>query len=370
MKTMAAVMTAINQPLIVREIELDPPGNGEVLIRMVAAGICGSDAHVLHGHFPAPTPSVCGHEGAGVVEAIGPGVNGIAVGDSVLHAFVGSCGVCERCRTGQHTFCTKRSNANGSYDDSTFRMHAADGSDIATPLGLGSFSSFTVTPARNCIVLPPDVDLVEGCLVSCGVLTGVGAALNVAQVRPGHRVAVIGAGGVGAAAIVGAVIGGASVVIAIDIADSKREPALEFGATHFVNARTDDPAAAIKAATRGRGVDRVILTVDQVGVEQYRLAIGALAPGGIAVQVGSSVAGLDHLPVDPRAFTLKQLSFTGTVYGGMNPQQDALKLIDLARAGRLPLAKFVTRTYELAQINQAFDDLAAGRNVRGVIVFG
>jgi NDMA-dependent alcohol dehydrogenase len=369
MRTTAAVMHERNAPLQITEIELDPPGPGEVFIRMVAAGICGSDAHVLEGHFPAPTPSVCGHEGAGVVEAVGSGVNGIAVGDHVLHAFAGSCGVCERCRIGQHTFCTTHSPRNGSYDDKTFRMHALDGSDIATPLGLGSFSRHTVTPARNCIVIPPDVDLIQASLISCGVLTGVGTALNVAKIRPGHSVAVIGVGGVGAAAVVGAVIGGAAALIAIDVTDAKRDAALEFGATDFVNARTEDVGARINEITRGRGVDRVMLTVDQVGAELYQLAIAALAPGGIAVQVGSSQSGVDQLPVDPRAFTLKQLSFTGTVYGGMNPQQDALMLIDLARAGRILLDRFVTRTYELEQINDSFTDLKAGRNIRGVVVF-
>jgi len=362
-------MRAVNAPLEVTDIELDAPESGEVLIRMAAAGICGSDAHVLEGHFPAPLPAVCGHEGAGVVQEVGRDVVGIKVGDHVLHAFVGSCGACEACRRGQRTFCTVKFNPNGTYGDAKFRMHALDGTGIATPLGLGSFSTHTVTPARNCIVIPPGMDLTRACLVSCGVLTGVGSALNVAEVRPGHSVAVIGVGGVGAAAIVGSVIGGAATLIAIDVEDAKRELALSFGATHFVNARTEDPLAQLQALTGGRGVDRVLLTMDQVGVEQYRLAIAALAPGGVAVQVGSSQSGVDHLPVDPRAITLNQLSFTGTVCGGMDPQRDAGKYLELARAGRLPLDRFVTGTYPLRQINSAFSDLRAGRNIRGVIVF-
>lgn len=369
MKTTAAVMRAIGEPLSIEEVELDAPRAGEVLIRMAAVGICGSDRHVLEGHFPSSTPSVCGHEGAGVVEAVGEGVTSISVGDHVIQTFVGPCGHCAACRRGKRTFCTTGWNVDGRMADGTYRMRATDGEPIGTTLGLGSFSAHTVSPARNCVVIPADVDLGNAALVACGVSTGIGSVLNVAQMRPGDSVAVIGVGGVGAAAIMGAAMGGAGLVVGIDIHDSKRAAATKFGASHFVNAREEDVAAVLSDLTEGWGIDRVILTVDRTLPEHYLLALQALAPGGIAVQVGSSQAGLDHLPVAPAVFTLKQVSFTGTVYGGMDPALDALKYLDLHRAGRLDLASLVTTTYRLDQINDAFSDLAAGRNIRGLIRF-
>lgn len=241
METTAAVMRALREPLSLETIELDEPRAGEVLIRMVAAGICGSDRHIREGVFPSAVPAVCGHEGAGVVEAVGPGVDTVAVGDHVLHTFVSSCGRCETCRRGQPTFCPHRANADGTLPDGTYRMHDAEDEDIATTLGLGSFSHHTVTPTTSCVVIPSDLDFAAAALISCGVSTGVGAALNVARVRPGDSVAVIGIGGVGAAGLMGAVLGGAARIIAVDINDDKAGPAAEFGATDFVNARNDDP---------------------------------------------------------------------------------------------------------------------------------
>jgi len=362
-------MRALNEPLSIETIELDEPGAGEVLIRMAAVGICGSDRHILEGHFPSATPSVCGHEGAGVVEAVGPGVESISVGDHVIQTFVGPCGRCKACRRGKRTFCTAGWSVDGRLPDGTYRMHGSDGADIGTTLGLGSFSAHTVSPARNCVVVPDDVDLGNAALVACGVSTGIGAVLNVAQMRPGDSVAVIGVGGVGAAAIMGAAMGGAGIVVGVDVHEHKRTAAEDFGATHFLNARETDVAEALSEITGGWGIDRVILTVDRTLPEHYALALGALGPGGIAVQVGSSTSGLDHLPVSPGLFTRKQVSFTGTVYGGMDPALDALKYLELHRAGRLDLASLVTTTYPLDQINDAFDDLAAGRNIRGLIRF-
>ncbi|MDW3215280.1 MAG: alcohol dehydrogenase catalytic domain-containing protein [Ilumatobacteraceae bacterium] len=369
MQTTAAVMRALDEPLSIEEIELDEPRAGEVLIRMAAVGICGSDRHVLEGHFPSSTPSVCGHEGAGVVEAVGEGVDSISVGDHVIQTFVGPCGRCNACRRGKRTFCTAGWSVDGRLPDGTYRMHGSDGVDIGTTLGLGSFSSHTVSPARNCVVVPGDVDLGHAALVACGVSTGIGSVLNVARMRPGDSVAVIGVGGVGAAAIMGAQLGGAGLIVGVDVHDRKRSAAEGFGASHFVNARETDVADALRELTNGWGVDCVILTVDRTLPEHYTLALEALAPGGIAVQVGSSTSGLDHLPVSPSVFTRKQVSFTGTVYGGMDPALDAAKYLELYRDGRLDLESLITTTYRLDQINDAFDDLAAGHNIRGVIRF-
>jgi len=369
MRTRAAVMRALRHPLSVEDIELDPPRAGEVLLRMVAAGICGSDRHVLEGTYPSPLPAVAGHEGAGIVEAVGPGVTRVAVGDHVIQTFIGPCGRCGPCRRGQRTFCAEAMPAEGTLLDGTFRMHAMDGSDIATTLRLGTFAAHTVTPEINCVRIPEDVDLSCAALVSCGVSTGVGAAINVAGVRAGDDVAVIGVGGVGVAALLGSVIAGAARVIAVDLNEAKRPLALGFGATDFLDAGAGDLATAIRDATGGRGVDKVLLTVDRIRAEHYPMALACVAPGGVVVQVGTTDASLDHIPVPPHALLAKQVSLTGTVYGGMDTDTDALRWIDLYRAGRLPLEQMITRTYALDDINQAFEDLAAGRNVRGVIRF-
>jgi NDMA-dependent alcohol dehydrogenase len=369
MQTMAAVMRAHNQPLSIETVELDEPRAGEVLIRMAAVGICGSDRHVLEGHFPGQVPTVGGHEGAGVVEAVGPEVSGIAVGDHVIQTFIGPCGICGACQRGQRTFCSARWTADGRLPDGTFRMHAQDGSDIGTLLGLGSFSAHTVTPARNVVVVPREVDLACAALVACGVSTGVGALLNVARAQPGDDVAVVGFGGVGAAAVLGARTIGARHIVAIDVHDAKESAARELGATHFLNARSTDVKAALSDITEGRGVDRVVLTLDRVFPEHYALAIESLAPGGVAVQVGSTDHAMANFPVSPDLFVRRQVSFTGTVYGGMDPASDALRWLDLYQEGRLPIDRLVTRTYGIEDINVAFEDLAAGRNIRGLVRF-
>lgn len=369
MQTTAAVMRAHNAPLSIETIQLDDPRPGEVLIRMTAAGICGSDRHVLEGHFPGTPPCVGGHEGAGVVEKVGDGVQGISVGDHVVHLFVGPCGECLNCRNGRKTYCTLGWTTDGALPDGTFRMRDAAGANVGTLLGLGSFSRHTVSPARNVAVVPDGVDPLCAALVSCGVSTGVGAAVNVARTQLGDDVAVIGVGGVGAAAIMGAVAAGAARVIAVDVFDSKESSARAFGATHFVNAARDDAVEKIREATGGKGAERVLLTVDNVRAEQYALAIDAVAHGGAIVQVGAHDHAITHLPISPTQFTYKQATFTGTVYGGMDPARDVARWIALFEAGRLPLEKLITRTYSLDEINDAFADLAAGRNIRGVVTF-
>jgi S-(hydroxymethyl)glutathione dehydrogenase/alcohol dehydrogenase len=369
MQTRAAVMRALQKPLSVEDIELDPPRAGEVRLRMVAAGICGSDRHVLEGVYPSPVPAVAGHEGAGIVEEVGPGVTRLAVGDHVIQTFIGPCGRCGPCRRGMRTFCEERLPPDGTLLDGTFRMHSLDGSDIATTLRLGTFAAHTVTPEINCVAVPNDVDLASAALVSCGVTTGMGASINVAGVKPGDHVLVVGTGGVGVAAIAGAVIAGAAEVIAVDLQESKRDFALEFGATHFINPDVDDVVTAVMEHTHARGVDSVLLTTDRVLPEHFPMAVACLSPGGVVVQVGTPHGDHSSIAVSPYDLLRKQASITGTAFGGMDPGRDALRYIELYRAGRLPLDRFITRRYPLDGINDAFADLAAGRNVRGVVVY-
>jgi NDMA-dependent alcohol dehydrogenase len=370
-RTRAAVMREINQPLSVEEIELDPPKAGEVLVRMVAAGVCGSDVHFITGHRRSRMPVVRGHEGAGVVASVGPGVSRVAAGDHVIQTFVASCGRCAQCTRGRLTHCVNGLGiTDGSLLDGTYRMHGANGEDIGTGSRLAAFSEWSVIPEYNLIVVPRDVPLEVAALVSCGVSTGVGAALNVARVQPGDSVVVFGVGGVGIAAVQGAVIGGAAEVIAVDVNENKRDFAQQFGATKFVNPGDGNVLEAIRELTDGFGADKAILTIDHVRPEHLTLAIEALAPGGVAVLVGAADMDLDHIPVHPAHMMRSAKTFATTMAGGMNPPRDALRYLDLYRAGRLKLDEFVTRTYPLDDINVAVEDLRAGRNVRGVVVYG
>jgi NDMA-dependent alcohol dehydrogenase len=370
LRTQAAVMRAFGKPLSVEVIELDEPREGEVLLRMAAAGICGSDQHILMGDVPVvPTPAVAGHEGSGIVEAVGPGVSRFDVGDHVIQTFISICGHCDACSRGLTSFCATGMTFDGKYADGTHRMHSLAGEPIAAPLRLGTFAAHTVTPETSLIRIPREVDLVTAALVSCGVSTGVGAAVNVARIGPGDSVAVVGIGGVGAAALVGATLAGAAQLLAVDIAPGKRAMALELGATEFIDAREVELVDALMAATNGRGVDKILLTTDVIRGPLVAAAVNSLAPLGIAVVVGISEAGLASIPIAPSALLSRQRSLTGTTYGGVNPHQDARRWLDLYRAGRLPLDKLITRRYPLTEINSAFDDLVAGVNLRGVVVY-
>jgi NDMA-dependent alcohol dehydrogenase len=369
-ETTAAVLRETNKPLSVERIELDQPREGEVLLRMAAAGVCFSDHHYLSGRRSMRLPAVIGHEGAGVVEAVGPGVLGLRPGDHVLQTFVAPCGRCLQCKRRKFTYCEAGLGAatDGSMTDGTFRMRAG-GEDIGTGMRLGSFSQYTVTPETACVAIPKDIDLVAASLVSCGVSTGVGAALNVAHIKPGDSVAVFGVGGVGTAAVAGAVAAGAGIVIAVDIVDSKLAAARTFGATHTVNAKDVDSVAAVREATGGYGVEKAILCIDVVRPEHISAAIDSLDSGGSAVIVGGAESSLDHIPTPPAALMRSSKSVVGTMYGGLDPHRDVLRYLDLYRTGRLPLDKFVSRTYPIEDVNASLEDLTAGRNIRGVIVF-
>jgi NDMA-dependent alcohol dehydrogenase len=368
-ETRAAVLRELNRPLSVETIELDPPKEGEVLIRLVAAGICHSDHHFVTGHRQTRLPTVKGHEGAGIVEAVGPGVTRVRPGDHVLPTFIATCGACRQCRRGKYTYCeTGLGIADGSMLDGTFRMHS-DGQDIGTGSRLGSFSHFTVSPQNAVVVVPDDVDLVTASLISCGVSTGMGASINVAKVMPGDSVAVFGVGGVGMAALVGAVIAGAAEVVAVDVTESKLVAARTFGATSVVDASRGDAVEQIRAITNGYGVDKAVLCIDTVRPEHIAAAVDSLDSGGTAVVVGGADTKVDHIPISPAQFMRNSKALKGTLYGGMNPHADVLRYLELFRTGRLPLERFVTATYPLEDINDGFADMLSGKNVRGVVVY-
>ncbi|MEO6124680.1 MAG: alcohol dehydrogenase catalytic domain-containing protein [Ilumatobacteraceae bacterium] len=363
----AAVVRVLGAPMSIERIRVDPPRSGEVMIEMGVAGICGSDRYVIEGHHALEPPSVCGHEGAGTVVEVGPDVTSIAVGDVVVQTFVGPCGECRTCRRGLRTFCPTAMHPSGLMRDGTHRMFDAGDHPVGNYLGLGSFSRFTVSPARHCVVIPPDVPMEIAAIVSCGVSTGVGAAVNVARIRPGDDVLVIGLGGVGAAAVMGAVLAGASRIIVSEVNPAKLELAKVFGATDVIDATSDDVRERVMEFTSGFGVDAVLLAPDRVRPEHYTTGVSCLGPAGIMVHVGGTAAGMDYIPVAPGALVGQQKSIVGTVIGGSDPARDVLRWIDLYSAGRLPLDRLITARYRLDEINRGFDDLIGGRNIRGVV---
>jgi Zn-dependent alcohol dehydrogenase len=364
--TEAAVLRAVGEPLSIEVIQIQPPARGEVILEMGAAGICGSDRYVIEGKYPVEPPAVCGHEGAGVVVEVGPGVQSLRVGDSVVQIFKGPCGTCRNCLRGLKTFCPTAMDGSGRLRDGTYRMFDESGAAVGTHLGLGSFARHTVTPERHLVKITEGVDPAVAALVSCGVSTGVGAAINVAGVQPGDAVMVLGIGGVGAAAVMGAALAGAERIVAVDVKSEKLAFALEYGATDVVDASTVDVADAVDELTLGWGVDAVLLAPDRVRSEHYETAIACLGADGIIVQVGGTSHDMNSIPVSPNLL-LAQRKIVGTSIGGPDPARDVVRWIDLYQAGRLPISKLITQRYSLDEINTGFSDLVAGRNIRGVV---
>ncbi len=367
--TEAAVLRAVGEPLSIEAIQIHPPTHGEVILEMGAAGICGSDRRVIEGTYPVEPPVVCGHEGAGVVVEVGPGVQSLEVGDTVVQMFKGPCGTCRNCLRGLKTFCPTAMDVSGRLRDGTYRMFDQSGAAVGTHIGLGSFARHTVTPERHLVKIPDGVEPAVAALVSCGVSTGVGAAVNVAGVQPGDAVMVLGIGGVGAAALMGAALAGAERIVAVDVNADKLALAPGFGATDVVDASAADVADAVGELTGGWGVDAVLLAPDKVRSEHYETAIACLGAGGMVVQVGGTAHGMESIPISPNLL-LAQRSIVGTTFGGPDPARDVVRWIDLHLADRLPLEKLITQRYTLEEINTGFSDLAAGRNIRGVVEMG
>ncbi|MFS8533053.1 NDMA-dependent alcohol dehydrogenase [Sphaerobacter thermophilus] len=368
MKTRAAVLYGLNEPFRVEEIELDDPKEGEVLVRLVATGLCHSDWHLVTGDIPMNFPVVGGHEGAGVVEKVGPGVTDVKPGDHVILTFIPSCGKCRWCTSGLTMLCDLGAHiAQGQQLDGTFRMHTKDGEGIGQMCLLGTFSEWTVCPAASVIPVSKDLPLDKLCLVACGVPTGFGAAINRADVQPGETVAIFGIGGVGINAVQGAAVKGASKVIAVDPVDFKLEMAEEMGATHTINNSKEDAVARIMELTNGVGADKAIVTVGVVTPEDVGTAFKATRKGGRTVVVGVAPADADHINVPPHELVLFQKEVLGCLFGTTNMRAELPKYIELYQSGMLKIDELITKTYTLDQINEAYQDMLEGRNIRGVI---
>jgi S-(hydroxymethyl)glutathione dehydrogenase/alcohol dehydrogenase len=351
------------------EAELDDPRDYEVLVRMVASGLCHSDDHVAKadgkiGHFP-----YCGgHEGAGVVEAVGPGVRSLEPGDHIVTSFIPSCGRCRWCASGQQNLCDSGALlSGGTMLDGTYRMHYR-GHDVARSSLIGAFSEWSVMPEWSCVKIPRHIPLRSAALLGCGVPTGWGSAVNAAEVQPGDVVIVMGVGGIGINAVQGAAHAGAARVIAVDPVTLKREAALTLGATDAF-AGMDEATELARSLTNGQGADAAIVTVGVLSGEHVAEAFDSIRKAGTVVVTAVAPMALQSIPVSPFMLAMFQKRLQGCLYGMMSPSSDVLRLLGLYEQGLLKLDELVTRTYQLEEINTGYDDMHAGTNIRGLVSF-
>jgi S-(hydroxymethyl)mycothiol dehydrogenase len=352
------VARAQGAPVTVETVVVPDPGPGEAVVRVQACGVCHTDLHYREGGISPDYPFLLGHEAAGVVESVGEGVDDVAVGDDVVLNWRAVCGQCRACARGEHHLCFSTHNASQ-------RMTLEDGTELSPALGIGAFAEKTLVAAGQCTKVDPSADKAAAGLIGCGVMAGWGAAVNTAPVRKGQSVAVIGCGGVGDAAIAGALFAGARQVIAVDTAANKLEWARGFGATHTVDAQAEDVVARLKELTGGFGPDVVI---DAVGrPETFRQAFEARDLAGTVVLVGVPTPEMRiDLPLQEvfgRGGALKS-----SWYGDCLPSRDFPLLIDLFLQGRFPLDRFVSERIGLDDVEAAFDKMHRGEVLRSVVV--
>jgi S-(hydroxymethyl)glutathione dehydrogenase/alcohol dehydrogenase len=366
-RSKAAVCYRNDEPVRVEEVTIDEPAPNEVLVRMTATGVCHSDLSVVTGIMPAKLPCVLGHEGAGTIERVGDGVESLRVGDPVLLSWVTPCGACFYCRIGKPHLCDVGAQINATHrrPDGSTRVHQ-DGADLQAFCGLGAMSQFVVAPLNACVKLPGDIPLDKAALVGCAVMTGVGAVFNTAGVEAGSRVAVFGAGGVGLNVIQGAAIAGAEQIIAVDMMPRKLEMAASFGATHGIDASSQDAVAAIRELTHGRGVDYAFEAIGRK--ESIEQAYAATRKGGTCVVIGIG-SRKESVSLNVFFIPVMEKRLLGCWYGGADVHRDSLRILSLYRDGKLKLDELLTRTYPLEDVNHAFTDMTAGVNARGLVIF-
>ena len=366
MKVKAALLHDAGTRFVIEELSLDGPRDGEVLIKIAASGVCHSDYHVMAGTTTHPMPCVCGHEGAGVVEAVGSNVNRAQVGDHVVLSWAPDCGHCFYCQHGKPNLCETFVGPiwAGTMLDGSPRLSLA-GEPVYHYCGLASFAEYAVVPQESCIPIRKDVSLEAASLVGCAVATGVGAALYTAAVRPGESVVVYGAGGIGLNTVQGALLCGASTVIAVDTNDAKMRIAREFGATHTLKS-DGQTIEAIRDLTDGRGADHVFEAVGLPSVQEA--SFEAVRPGGTLTLVGLSPMGSGtNLP--GAVITRQEKTIKGSYYGTVNARRDFPLFIDLYANGQLKLDQMISKKYPLEEINTAYDAMLSGEVARGVIAF-
>ncbi|KAA8969512.1 NDMA-dependent alcohol dehydrogenase [Mycobacterium sp.] len=368
MKTKGALIWEFNQPWSIEEIEIGDPRRHEVAIQMEAAGMCHSDHHLVTGGIPmAGFPVLGGHEGAGIVTAVGEGVDDFAVGDHVVLSFIPSCGKCPSCQAGMRNLCDLGAGLLGgaAVSDGTFRIRAR-GHDVYPMTLLGTFSPYMVVHESSVVKIDPSIPFEVACLVGCGVTTGYGSATRTADIRPGEDVAIVGVGGVGMAALQGAVNAGARYIFVIEPVEWKRDQALKFGATH-VYPDIEAALAGIGEVTGGLMARKVIVTVGELKGADIENYMTMTAKGGtcVATAIGSMLE--TQVTLNLAMLTLMQKNLQGSIFGGGNPHYDIPQLLSMYKAGKLNLDDMITRQYKLEQINEGYRDMLDGKNIRGII---
>ncbi|CAB4866234.1 unannotated protein [freshwater metagenome] len=381
MKSRAAVLWGVNQEWKIEEIDIDPPKAGEVLVNWKAAGLCHSDEHLVTGDMVPPAeywplmgiedffPVIGGHEGAGVVIEVGPGVTSVAVGDHVSASFVPSCGRCRYCSTGRQNLCDAGAGTfiGGMITDGTHR-HFINGKPVTLMAKVGTFSEFACVAENSLIKVESDYPLECVALVSCGVATGWGSAANRAGIVPGDTVVVVGIGGIGINAVQGAKMSGARRVIAIDPVEFKREKAMEFGATHTF-ASMEEAMPAVGELTWGQMADKVIMTPGVMYGDMMQLGTALAGKGGTIVV--TAVAPMTQTESSVNLFELAMWNkeIKGTIFGSLNPRADIPRLLGMYRDGQLKLDELITKRYTLDEINEGYRAMRDGENIRGVIIY-
>ena len=367
MKTIAAVLLEAGRPFEIMELDLQGPGPGEVLISYTAAGLCHSDLHLTDGDLPPRYPIVGGHEGSGVIEEVGPGVTKVKPGDHVVCSFIPNCGTCRYCATGRQNLCDMGATIlEGSMPDGSFRFRSG-GTDFGAMCMLGTFAERATISQHSVVKVDDWLPLETAVLVGCGVPSGWGTSVYAGGVRAGDTVVIYGIGGLGINAVQGAVHAGAKYVVVVDPVELKRTTALKFGATHAF-ATAAEAQEKVTELTWGQGADQALILVGTVDEQVVQDATAVIGKGGTVVITGLADPTKLTVHVSGTDLTLNQKTIKGTLFGSANPQYDIVKLLRLYDAGQLKLDELVTQTYTLEDVNQGYEDLRNGKNIRGVIV--
>jgi NDMA-dependent alcohol dehydrogenase len=370
MKTKGAVVLGPGKDWEIAELDLGDPVAGEVQVQLTASGLCHSDEHVRTGATPVPTfPVLGGHEGAGIITKVGPGVTGLAEGDHVVLAFIPACGTCRPCSKGLQNLCDMGANllTGQAIADGGFRT-TLDGAPVLPMCLLGTFSPHVTVHQASVIKIEDDIPLDKAALLGCGVSTGWGSATAIGNTRVGDTVVVVGVGGVGINAVQGAARAGARHVIAIDPVKFKRDKAIEFGATHTF-ASMEEAIEPVLELTWGLMADVVVVTVGEISGEHIQPAVTLTGKGGQVVVTGMGNALDAEVTLSLFELTLLQKRIQGALFGGVSPRTQIPALLQLYRSGQLKLDELVTRTYRLDEVNQGYADMLAGENLRGVIQY-
>jgi len=351
----------------------DDPRPGEIQVKLAASGMCHSDDHLATGDIPvAHYPMAGGHEGAGVVTAVGTNTKGFKEGDHVVFSFLPACGRCRWCASGMSYLCDLGAGllVGARFDDlESFRFSTSDGTPVGQMCGLGTFSGYTTVNAESAVKIPDDIPLEVACLTGCSVGTGWGSSVTAAKVEPGETVIIMGIGGIGANAVQGAAYAGASHVIAVDPVAFKREKAQEFGATEtFEN--IEEAADFARSVTNGQGADKAIVTVGVTTGQHVAQAFSAIRKAGVVIVTGlGDITDQTGIPISVGELTLFAKEIKGAMFGDSNPHTDILKMLRLYQEGNLKLDEQITKRYTLDEVNQGYEDMHAGKNIRGVIIY-